>query len=331
MHDNLWKSKENKNGAVVNSISQQKKNIKQGVRFIDNRSESVVKERMQSEAINTPRVKQLITLNHKVNDLNIIQLVKWTWGDGKWIREDGTPGVGPRRPGVHEGETVEYDEPKPLLSLNLGAGRNPMVNHGFINLEYSKDDAKKGREENNNAEYILADATKPLPFRSGVFDEVHAVNPFGFNPISKETSRVMTSTGVLSVTGNGANKYAKNTGDAHQDPERVGLYQNGISGMIAAHNFGIQSRTGGKSALDTSSSLTRSYVKGKEITLSEAANSSNPQLKKYYDLYIKLVLGKMTEREQGYQDDYADDDEYLEPDDLRDLSYLREKFGRLAS
>ncbi|MDT8700928.1 hypothetical protein [Kluyvera ascorbata] len=331
MYSEIKKQKNNAYLLVDNSASKQNSNVKQSLRFVDNRTESIAQERMQTDAIKTSKIKQLHAQSHRENNVGIIQLIKWKWVEGtKWVNDDGVLGGGPRRPGAHDGEIVEYDEPAPLLSLNLGAGQNPMVKFGSINLEYSKDDAEKGKANYSDAEYILADATKPLPFRTGVFDEIHAINPYGFNPVSTETSRVMASTGILHVTGNNANKYAKNSGAAHEKPEKAGLYQSGISEISAAHKFGKQSHSGGGTELDISSSQTRSYVKGNKITLSEAAHSSNAELKRYYDLYTKLELEKITEREEGYQDDYSGDDEYLDRDECIELSEFRKKFGNLV-
>ncbi|MGG8497006.1 class I SAM-dependent methyltransferase [Tenacibaculum sp. TC6] len=289
MYTQQTKPKETKRGAQV---VQKKNNVKQAFGFVDNRSGVMAQQKLQKLANDSLYSIQLRSMHKMINNsqqtkdiyqfkstsnTDVIQMVRWQWDGEKWISQDESLGAGPRRPGAYVGEIADYEEPKIPLSLNLGAGQNPMLNPGTINLEYSEEDASEGKKKNPLAEYIVADATN-LPFRSGVFDLIHAINPYGFNPVNPEVSRVMTPSGGLRVTGNSKNKYAKNSGSAQVSPSSVGLHEHGISDMVTEHQFGTQSHTGGGSQLDISSSKTRSYSKGKGITISEAATSENKEL-----------------------------------------------------
>ncbi len=145
------------------------------------------------------------------------------------------------------------------MRLNLGAGSNPLTReNGFnINLDLAPPSpAALGTGRHHDS--VLADATRP-PFRSGVFDEVHAVNPYGYNPLSSGVSRVMAPGGTLHVSGTKANKYAKNTGSARVDPAAAGLQPAGEGALIPEHQYGQQRTTDG-GALDVQSSRTRTYV-----------------------------------------------------------------------
>ncbi len=52
-----------------------------------------------------------------------------------------------------------------------------------------------------------------LPFRDGTFKEVHAINPYGYQPVSAETARVLEKGGMLYVTGSPKNKWIKPPSD----------------------------------------------------------------------------------------------------------------------
>ena len=43
----------------------------------------------------------------------------------------------------------------------------------------------------------LVARAEQLPFRDGTFKEVHAINPYGYQPVSAETSTVLEKGGML--------------------------------------------------------------------------------------------------------------------------------------
>ena len=127
--------------------------------------------------------------------------------------------------------------------LNLGAGSNPMK--GAINLDLK---AAAGID-------VIADA-RALPFGAATFSEVHAVNPYGFFPVTAETARVMTPGGILRVSGTPGNKFAR---ALSPDAARAaGFEVVGTSPLAGAHKFGAQRQTTGK-LLDTATSTTTTY------------------------------------------------------------------------
>lgn len=312
MNDYLQNSSNQKKQSGLNRSTEGQGSQHSGKYLQDNRKNPTVQRKLRG-----------------IDSNQVIQLAKWRWNGKVWVNLDGTGGSPPPMPGKNVGDIKNTDDSKPLISLNLGAGQNPKPGLGVINLEYSKEDALAGKKKKPGAQYVIADANN-LPFRDGVFDQVDAVNPYGFNPVNSETARVMDPVGKLKVTGNDKNKYAKNSGSTMVVPEDVRLKQTGIQGMTPEHQFGQQSHTGGSSSLDTSTSKTRVYEKGR-ITISEAAKSINPQLKRYYELWSKLELKKLSEREEGYQDEYALDSEYLSTDESAEYAQLKSRFGRLVS
>ena len=130
--------------------------------------------------------------------------------------------------------------------LNLGSGENPMK--GAMNVDIR---AVEGVD-------VVADATK-LPFKSGSFNEVHSINPYGFNPVSVETARVMQPGAILRVTGNATrNSFARPLSPA--DAKAAGFEIISTGPVSPAHVFGVQRSTTGK-ALNTSYSTTTTYRK----------------------------------------------------------------------
>ncbi|MBU2707727.1 hypothetical protein KCM76_17170 [Zooshikella marina] len=104
---------------------------------------------------------------------------------------------------------------------------------------------------------VVADATK-LPFKSRTFSEVHSINPYGFNPVSAETARVMQPGGLLHVTGNSTrNRFARSSVD---EARAAGFEIVNTGPVSATHSFGVQRSTSGK-VLDTSYSTTTIYRK----------------------------------------------------------------------
>jgi RHS repeat-associated protein len=127
--------------------------------------------------------------------------------------------------------------------LNLGAGDNAMA--GAINVDLRA----------VNGVNVVADATK-LPFKNGSFVEAHSINPFGFNPVSAETARVMQPGGMLYVTGSPANRFAKPMGAL--DAKAAGFEVVSSGPMVKSHGFGVQKSTKGE-PLPMNSSITTVY------------------------------------------------------------------------
>ncbi len=164
----------------------------------------------------------------------------------------------------------------PRMGLNLGAGTNPMERPGFtINLDV--DQSLRARTDLGTAhsDYVLTGPNQPLPFRPGVFDEVHAVNPYGFNPVSAETTRVLAPGGQLMVSGNMSNnKFAKNSGGAAVEPATVGLtpMAHGV-GIPPEHGFGTQTLTSQRQALKTDRHGWATYQKPRMASVGASASS----------------------------------------------------------
>lgn len=128
--------------------------------------------------------------------------------------------------------------------LNMGSGRNPMS--GAVNM-----DMKAGPGVD-----VVAKAEN-LPFKSGTFDEVHAVNPYKYQPVTAETARVMKPGGTLSVTGSPKNKYIRVPGNL----DELGLRLDYDGPMIDAHAFGEQAYSDGRLLSTTENHVTRIYRK----------------------------------------------------------------------
>lgn len=165
----------------------------------------------------------------------------------------------------------------PRFGLNLGAGTNPMERPGFtINLDVDQSLSGRGGLQTPHSDYVLTGPNQPLPFRPGVFDDVHAVNPYGFNPVSAETTRVLAPGGQLMVSGNMVNnKFAKNTGTTAVTPASVGLAPMAHgSGIPPEHDFGMQTLTSQRQALQTDRHGWATYQKLPMPPV--AASSSSP-------------------------------------------------------
>ena len=127
--------------------------------------------------------------------------------------------------------------------LNIGSGSNPM--RGAINV-----DLKAGPGVN-----VIANAEQ-LPFKSGTFSQAHSINPFGFNPASSETARVLQSGGNLFVSGTPRNPFMTGSQQVSGAFERIG------SGpMIGAHQFGTQALSSGRPIPSTLRSITEIFRK----------------------------------------------------------------------
>ena len=103
----------------------------------------------------------------------------------------------------------------------------------------------------------MADANS-LPFKSEVFDEAHAINPYGFSPVNPETARVLKPGGILKVTGTPKNPFSAPLSPSRAKAVGFGMVETGP--MQATHHFGVQRTTSG-GVLNTSASATTVYRK----------------------------------------------------------------------
>ena len=149
---------------------------------------------------------------------------------------------------------VSHSDPLGLQGcdrLNLGSGDNPM--EGATNADIRR---------TSSTDVVLHpdwNTTGHLPFADGSFDEVHVVNPYGFNPVHPEVARVLRPGGQLFVTGSPANKYARPVGaDAASS---AGLNQVSVGPMIPQHSFGTQAYTNGNPLPTTANHTTTVYQK----------------------------------------------------------------------
>ncbi|MGW1980253.1 polymorphic toxin-type HINT domain-containing protein [Streptomyces sp. NPDC001889] len=128
-------------------------------------------------------------------------------------------------------------------TLNLGSGDNPMP--GAVNVDM----------ENRPGVDVRADASA-LPFRDGTFSTVHAINPFGFQPVSAETARVMQRGGILMVTGAKSNKWRKLRTDLIAE---AGFELVSVGDLAPEHDFGKMKRADGEPIPDGAVFETRVY------------------------------------------------------------------------
>ena len=103
--------------------------------------------------------------------------------------------------------------------------------------------------------FVVADATA-IPFKNGSFSQAHSINPFGFNPVSAETARVMKPGGMLYVTGSPSNRFAQPMGAL--DAKAAGFEVISSGPMIKSHGFGVQKSSRGE-PLPMNSSITTIY------------------------------------------------------------------------
>jgi RHS repeat-associated protein len=127
--------------------------------------------------------------------------------------------------------------------LNLGSGENRMADAVNLDLRLTP------------SIDVQANANT-LPFRDGVFSEVHSINPYGFMPVSAETARVIRPGGMLYVTGNPSNKFARPLSSDAANAAGFRLVE--TKSMIDAHRFGVQRTRLGRE-LGTQSSITTIY------------------------------------------------------------------------
>ncbi len=128
-------------------------------------------------------------------------------------------------------------------TLNVGSGDNPMA--GAVNADIK---ATPGVD-------VVADAGA-LPFRGGSFSTVHAINPYGFQPVSAETARVMEQGGTLMVTAAKSNKWGRASAETINE---AGFELLSIGEMISAHSFGVMRRRDGVEISAGATFITRIY------------------------------------------------------------------------
>ncbi|GLY70830.1 TerC/Alx family metal homeostasis membrane protein [Amycolatopsis taiwanensis] len=127
--------------------------------------------------------------------------------------------------------------PGGVRRLNLGAGRNPMP--GAANVDLPERSHTKGLPLNEFTPGMLgADAAK-LPFPANSFDEVHAINPYEFEPVSPEVAKVLRPGGKLYVSGHPRNKTITPPKDL------AGLELAATSSLLDVHRFGQPTRVNG--------------------------------------------------------------------------------------
>lgn len=210
---------------------------------------------------------------------------------------------------VSREEFGSNDRQADALRLNLGAGKNLMGGRGGFSINLDLEEPER-KEMPSRSDFVLADATH-LPFRKGIFDEVHAINPYGFNPINSSVSSVMTDSASLKVSGDmKRNKYARNSGCDKVDPSTVGLELVSSGGLDREHDIGPMRASDGR-LLRIDDHGSKTYAKGK----------SEPALESDAEREIRqiMALAQMTAREDFYRDEWAD------ADDLHALGYMSDK------
>lgn len=101
------------------------------------------------------------------------------------------------------------------------------------------------------------DATNMEGIPDASFDTVHAINPYGFNPVNPETARVMAPGGILKVSCNTkANKFTRISPEAAKE---AGFEYLGEGPLDEEHRFGELKRTDGTSIANDDKIKTRTY------------------------------------------------------------------------
>ncbi len=113
--------------------------------------------------------------------------------------------------------------------LNVGSGQNPMPD--AVNMDIAPGPGVD-----------VVGSADSMPFRDGSFREVHAINPYGYQPVSAETARVLEPGGLLYVTGSPKNKFAMRP---PPDLTSIGFEHVGTVPIIDQHKFGTQTRVDG--------------------------------------------------------------------------------------
>ena len=148
------------------------------------------------------------------------------WGGGRLFSFDGAPTVYRDPLGLTDGPNI----------LNIGAGTNPMPGATNIDINPGHSDVQP------------MNANK-MTFPDSHFDEVHAINPYGYNPVSDEVARVMKPGATLTITVNAEkNGYTpgKTKAPISSDLELV----EGPSPMTDKHKFAVGKRIDGKEVIE---------------------------------------------------------------------------------
>jgi len=199
------------------------------------------------------RLNPYIDFSYAIKDL--VQSQSFAEGAGNTVNVllcavPGLPAKFQKRAGDLTEELVDFTTRKrgggkapKSPTLNLGAGDNPLA--GAVNVDLR---AVQGVD-------VVADATK-LPFKPGTFGDAHSINPYGFNPVSQETARVLKPGAILKVTGTQNNKFARPL--TAEQARAAGFELIETKPLEAIHNFGVQRATSGR-PLQTSGSVTTTY------------------------------------------------------------------------
>lgn len=172
-------------------------------------------------------------------------------------------------------------DPLPNVSdLNIGAGNNPMASkicRDTTNIDMSPPPSPKLQSPKEKGalpkvNYRAGDAMN-LPFGSKKFDRIHAINPFGFNPVNQSVAGAVNDVGAIFVSGTRNNKFATNEKPRKNkepkpmvDPASVGLQfvkeklSEGKPILSTRHQFGKQTKSDG-THLNTDNSFTKVYRK----------------------------------------------------------------------
>jgi RHS repeat-associated protein len=151
--------------------------------------------------------------------------------------------IGPKKPNTITSGNTGGGGGGGRTVLNVGAGSNPKP--GAINVDVAVGEGVD----------VVADANQ-LPFRTASVDEYNAVNPYGFNPVSAETARVVKPGGLVKVSGTPGNKFAKPMSPEAARAAGFEIVETGP--LIEEHKFGIQRYTDAK-PLPTDTSQTTIY------------------------------------------------------------------------
>jgi RHS repeat-associated protein len=153
-----------------------------------------------------------------------------------WLSPDPLGLWGGRRLLSFDGAPTLYSDPLGLTEeapqvLNIGAGPNPMPGATNIDLNPGHPSVQK------------MDANA-MTFPSNHFDQVHAINPYGFNPVSDEVARVMKPGAELTISVNAEkNPFTpgKKKAPVSSDLEQV----SGPSPLTDEHKFAKMKRADG--------------------------------------------------------------------------------------
>ncbi|MBK8259650.1 MAG: RHS domain-containing protein [Polyangiaceae bacterium] len=136
-------------------------------------------------------------LGHYADDetgLHFTRFRYWDPDTARWLSADPLGLWGSRRQFSFDAAPTVFRDPLGLTGetpnvLNIGAGPNPMP--GATNIDINPGHASVQKMDAN-----------AMTFPSNHFDKVHAINPYGYNPVSDEVARVMKPGGELVISVN---------------------------------------------------------------------------------------------------------------------------------